>query len=55
MLPISKPRRLLPIVLMVLAAFYIVKQPAQAAQALTSVMNGVATIASALSTFVGAL
>ncbi|MGW3363607.1 hypothetical protein ACWDOR_11730 [Streptosporangium canum] len=55
MLPAPKPRRFLPVLLLALALFFIVREPAKAADAATSAFNGLMTVADALVTFAGGL
>ncbi|MDF5751948.1 hypothetical protein [Spongiactinospora sp. TRM90649] len=58
MIPVTKPRRLLP-TLFVLAAvlflFYAVKQPERAAQVFLSAIDGLGIVIDAMSRFIDAL
>ncbi|MEV7968274.1 hypothetical protein AB0O34_20160 [Sphaerisporangium sp. NPDC088356] len=51
MVPTPKPRRFLPILLLICAFFFIVREPAKAAVAATNAMHGIGTVADALITF----
>ncbi|MGJ6968925.1 hypothetical protein ACSDR0_44200 [Streptosporangium sp. G11] len=55
MLPPPKPRRLLPFLLMALALFFIVREPAHAAQFATSAFTGLLAVTDSLVTFASAL
>ncbi|MFG1751439.1 hypothetical protein [Streptosporangium sandarakinum] len=55
MIPTPKPRRFIAVLLMALAAFYIVTQPEKAAAAVTSATHGAVKVADALMTFANAL
>ncbi|MEQ4726025.1 hypothetical protein [Nonomuraea sp. B19D2] len=50
-MPVLRPRRFLPTVLMILAAFFVVTQPHKAAMAVNTAVDGIQTIAKALTTF----
>ncbi|GGO67084.1 hypothetical protein [Nonomuraea cavernae] len=50
-MPALRPRRFLPTVLMILAAFFVITQPHKAAMAVNSAVDGIQTIAQALTTF----
>ncbi len=50
-MPVLRPRRFLPTVLMILAAFFVITQPHKAAVAVNVAVNAVQTIAQALTTF----
>jgi hypothetical protein len=51
MLPTPKPGRFLPLLLLICAFFFIVREPAKAADVATSAMHGIGTVADALITF----
>ncbi|WP_156056654.1 hypothetical protein [Streptosporangium roseum] len=55
MIPTAKPRRLLPFVVLICLVFFVVREPAKAADVATSAFNGLMTVADALVTFAGAL
>ncbi|MBG0814163.1 hypothetical protein [Planomonospora sp. ID82291] len=55
MLPTPKTRRLVPFLLTVCALFFIVRDPAKAADVATTAFNGLMTVADALAAFAGAL
>jgi hypothetical protein len=50
-MPALRPRRFLPTVLMILAAFFVVTQPHKAAVAVNVAVDAVLKIAQALTTF----
>lgn len=55
MIPTPKPRRLFPVVLVIAALFFVVREPVHAAEFATGAFNGLMTVASQLVTFAGAL
>ncbi|MFE3451585.1 hypothetical protein ACFXJ8_21945 [Nonomuraea sp. NPDC059194] len=54
-MPVLRPRRFLPTVLMILAAFFVITQPQKAATAVNHAVEGIQTIAQALTTFTNGL
>ncbi|MEV5892890.1 hypothetical protein [Nonomuraea fuscirosea] len=50
-MPALRPRRFLPTVLMILAAFFVITQPHKAAMAVNTAVDAVQTITKALTTF----
>lgn len=55
MLPTRKTSRLLPFALTALALFFIVRDPAKAAEMATAAFSGLVTVVDALAAFAGAL
>ncbi|MFF5111587.1 hypothetical protein [Streptosporangium sp. NPDC000509] len=55
MIPTPKPRRFLPVLLVIVALFFIVREPTHAAQFATSAFTGLMTVTDSLVTFAGAL
>lgn len=55
MIQTPKPRRLLPVVLVIVALFFIVREPTHAAQFATSAFTGLMTVTDSLVTFASAL
>ncbi|MFF3442102.1 hypothetical protein [Streptosporangium kronopolitis] len=55
MIPTPKPRRLLPVLLVIVALFFIVREPVNAAAFAMGAFNGLMTVAGQLATFAGAL
>lgn len=55
MLPTPKTHRFVPFLLTVVALFFIVRDPAKAADVATATFNGLMTVADALAAFAGAL
>ncbi|MFC7382813.1 hypothetical protein [Sphaerisporangium rhizosphaerae] len=51
MMPTPKPHRVLPILLVICALFFVVREPAKAAVAATNAMHGIGVVADALITF----
>lgn len=54
-MPVLRPRRFLPTVLMILAAFFVITQPEKAAAAVNTAVSGIQTITEALTTFTNGL
>ncbi|HEX4812891.1 MAG TPA: hypothetical protein VFV66_09085 [Nonomuraea sp.] len=50
-MPALRPRRFLPTLLMILAAFFVITQPHKAAVAVNNAVDAIQTIAQALTTF----
>ncbi|RBQ18362.1 hypothetical protein DP939_21085 [Spongiactinospora rosea] len=58
MIPVTKPRRLLPTLFVLVTVFFVlyaVKQPERAAQVFLGLMNGIAMLIDAVSRFINAL
>ncbi|MFI0424584.1 hypothetical protein [Spongiactinospora sp. 9N601] len=58
MIPVTKPRRLLPTLFVLVTVFFLlsaVKQPERAAQVLLGLMDGIAMLIDAVSGFINAL
>ncbi len=51
MFPAPKSRRLLPLLLLALALFFVIREPAKAASLATNAMHGIGTVADALVSF----
>ncbi|HUR02497.1 MAG TPA: hypothetical protein VM347_08155 [Nonomuraea sp.] len=50
-MPALRPRRFLPTVLMILAAFFVITQPHKAAAAVNLAVDGIQSVTKALTTF----